>query len=115
MKYLLFVSSAKTKVKSCASYSLNNFVCDSDNATDFDLFGVEYIPKEIRKFIWNESTKTNTCNIQANDSITCAYIYIGFIDFVIKGKSLLDYNDFLSSNEYEKNDNTEIFPVSWNY
>ena len=32
----------------------------------------------------------------------CGYFCIGFIDFLLKGKSLLDYNLF--SNNYEKND-----------
>ena len=29
---------------------------------------------------------------------------IGFIDFMLKGKCLLDYTNLFSSNEYEKND-----------
>ena len=29
---------------------------------------------------------------------------IGFIDFMLKGKSLLDYTNLLSPNDYEKND-----------
>ena len=32
------------------------------------------------------------------------YFSIGFIDFVIKGKSLLDYTNLFSRNDYEKND-----------
>ena len=42
--------------------------------------------------------------IQANDSVMCGYFCIGFIDFVLKVKSLLDYANLFSSNEYEKND-----------
>ena len=34
----------------------------------------------------------------------CAYFYIGFVDFMLKGKNLLDYTDLFSPNEYEKND-----------
>ena len=35
----------------------------------------------------------------------CGYFCIGFIDFMSKGKSSLDYiNLFLSPNDYEKND-----------
>ena len=29
---------------------------------------------------------------------------IGFIDFTLKGKSLLDYTNLFYSNDYEKND-----------
>ena len=34
----------------------------------------------------------------------CEYFCIGFIDFMLEGKSLLDYTNLFSSNEYEKND-----------
>ena len=41
---------------------------------------------------------------QANDSIMCEYFCIGIIDFIVKVKSLLDYTNLFSFNEYEKND-----------
>ena len=34
----------------------------------------------------------------------CVYVCIGFIDFILKGKSLLDYTNLFSPNNYEKND-----------
>ena len=34
----------------------------------------------------------------------CGYFCIGFINFMSKGKSLLDYNNLFSPNEYEEND-----------
>ena len=34
----------------------------------------------------------------------CGYFWIGFIDFMLKGKSLLDYTSLFSPNDYEKND-----------
>ena len=34
----------------------------------------------------------------------CRYFCIGFIDFMLKGKSLLDDTILFFSNEYEKND-----------
>ena len=33
----------------------------------------------------------------------CGYFCTGFIDFMFKGKSVKDYNNLLSLNEYEKN------------
>ena len=30
----------------------------------------------------------------------CGYFCIGFIDFMLKGQSFLDYTNLLSSNEY---------------
>ena len=34
----------------------------------------------------------------------CRYFCIGFIDFMLKNKNLLDYANLFSPNEYEKND-----------
>ena len=34
----------------------------------------------------------------------CTYSCNRFIDFMLKGKSLLEYTNLLSPNEYEKND-----------
>ena len=69
----------------------------------FDSFGVEHIPKEIKTFIGNNNI-TNIYRIQAYNSIMCGYFCIRFIDFMLKGKSLLDYTNLFSPNEYEKND-----------
>ena len=33
----------------------------------------------------------------------CGYFYIEFIDFMLKGKSLLDYKNLFSRKEYQKN------------
>ena len=41
--------------------------------------------------------------MQANDSIMCGYFCNEFIDFILKGKSLLEYTNLFSPNEYEKN------------
>ena len=64
----------------------------------------EHIPKEISKFIGNKNIATNIYRIQVYDSIICGYFCIGFIDFMLKGKSLLDYTNLFSPNEYNKND-----------
>ena len=34
----------------------------------------------------------------------CEYFCIGFINFMLKGKSLLGYTNLFCPNEYEKND-----------
>ena len=34
----------------------------------------------------------------------CRYFCIGFIDFMLKGKSLLDSTNLFSPNNYKKND-----------
>ena len=77
---------------------------NAKNVTYFDSFGVEHIPKVIRKFIGNKNIITNIYRIQAYDSIICGYFCTGFIDFMLKGKSLLEYTNLFSPNEYKKND-----------
>ena len=64
---------------------------------------VEHIPKEIWKFIGNKNI-TNIYRIQAFDPIMCGYFCIGFIDFMVNGKSLLDYTNLFSPIGYENND-----------
>ena len=46
----------------------------------------------------------NIYRIQACDSIICGYFCTGFIDFMLKGKSLLDYAKLVSPDDYEEND-----------
>ena len=62
-------------------YVLNNDV------NYFDGFGVEHIPKKIKVFTKNRSIKTNIFRIQACDSIMCGHFCIGFIDFMLAGKT----------------------------
>ena len=78
---------------------------NANNIVYFDSFGVEHISKEIKKFIGNKNITTNIYRIQAYDSIMCGFICIGFIDFMLKGKILLDYTNLCSPNDYERNDN----------
>ena len=56
----------------------NNLIC-------FDSFGVEHIPKKI-------------------DSIMFGYFCTGFIGFMLAGKTLTEYTNLFSSNNFKKND-----------
>ena len=73
--------------------------------TYFDSFGVEHISKEIMKFIARKKIITNIYRIQAYDSIMCGYFCIGFINFMFNDKSLTDYTNHFSPNDFNKNDN----------
>ena len=55
----------------------------------FDNFGVEHVPKELKKFIGNKDIKINIFRIQAYNSIMCGYFCIGFIDFMFANKTLI--------------------------
>ena len=63
---------------------------NNKSVTYFDSFGVEHIPKEIKKFINNKNTIANIFRILAYDSVMCGYFCIGFIDFMLEGNSLTD-------------------------
>ena len=82
-----------------ALYVINNDV------TYFDSFGVEHVPKEIRTFIDNKNIKTKFFIMQAYDSIMCEYFCIGFIDFMLAGKTLTEFTNLFSPNDLKKNDN----------
>ena len=61
---------------------------NNNDVTYFDSFEVEYIPKDIKAFIGHSlSITTNIFRIQANDLVMCRYFCIGFIDFMLKGKT----------------------------
>ena len=78
------------------------YVEDND-ITNFDSFGVEHISKEIRTFIdLPLSIKTNIFRIQAYDFIMCGYFCNGFIDFMLAGKTLTDFTNLFSPNNFKK-------------
>ena len=77
---------------------------NAKNVTYFESFGVNYVAKEIIKFIRNEIIITNIYRTQAYDSIMFGYLCIWLNDFMVEGKSLLEYTNSFSSSEYKKND-----------
>ena len=72
--------------------------CNKNNLTCFDSFGVEHIPKEIKKcikeFPGNKNRVANIFRIQANHSVMCGCFCIGFIDFMLAGKKSTEYTLF---------------------
>ena len=77
---------------------------NNKTVTYFDSFGAEHIPKEIKKSINSKSIIGNIFRIQAYDSVMCGYFYIGFINYMFMGKSLTDYTNLFSPNNFKKND-----------
>ena len=69
----------------------------------FDRFGLEHIPKKIKAFVNNKNIKTNIFRMQAYDSIICGYFCIGFIDFVVVGKTLTEFTNIFSPNRFKEN------------
>ena len=79
---------------------------NNKTVTYFDSFGIEHIPKEVKKFIGNRNIISNIYRIQNYDSIMCGYFCIGYIDYMFIGKSLADYTNLFSPNNFKKNDDT---------
>ena len=78
----------------------------NNDVTYFDSFGVEHIPKEIKTFINRSlSIATNIFRIEAYDLIMCGYFCIGFIDFMLAGKTLTEFTNVFFTKELLKNDN----------
>ena len=73
---------------------------NNHDVTYFDYFGLEHIPKEIKKLIKNKNIKTNIFRIQAYNSLMCGYFFIAFIDFMFKGKTLTEYTNLFSPNNF---------------
>ena len=76
----------------------------------FDSFDVEHIPKEIITFIDRPSSSAslsknvivNIFRIQAYDSIMCGCFCIGFTNFMFKRKTLIEYTNLFSPNNFKK-------------
>ena len=77
---------------------------NNNDVTYFDSFGVEHILKEIKKFVKNKNIKIKIFRIQANDSVIYGHFCIGFIDFMLKEKTLTEFTNLFSSNNFKKND-----------
>ena len=78
--------------------NINNYYY---SVTYFNSFGVEHIPKEIKAFINNKNMKPNIFRIQAYDSIMCGCFCIGFISFMLEGKTLTEFTSLFSPNNFK--------------
>ena len=48
---------------------------------------------------------SNIFTIQTYNSIMCGYFCIAFIEYISKGKSLVDFTNMCSPSNFKKNDN----------
>ena len=76
------------------------FYVTGNNVIYFHSIGAADIPKETKKIIGNKNTTTNIYGKQAYNSIMCGYFCIGFIDFMSKSESFLDYTISFSPKDY---------------
>ena len=72
---------------------------NGNDITYFESYVVEHIPKETKNIRRKKNIITNIYRIQTHNSTMCWYFCIGFIDFTLKGKSLLNYTNLFSPND----------------
>ena len=69
----------------------------------FNSFGVEHVPEEITEFIGDKNIIGNIFRVRANNLIMCGYFCIEFINFMLAGKTLVDFtNSFFSTAFWKK-------------
>ena len=57
--------------------------------------------KKLKHLLVIKNIKTNIFRIQAYRSVMCGYFCIGFIDFVHAGKTLKDFTNLFSPNNFK--------------
>ena len=62
-------------------------------AVYFDSFGIEYIPQELLNKIKDKSITHDIFRIQSDDSVEYGLYCITFLEYMIAGKTLLDYTN----------------------
>ena len=77
---------------------------DRNIALYFDSFGIECISQEVLNEITDKTITHNIFRIQHNYSTMCRFYCITFIECKFATKTLLDYTNLFSPNEYKKND-----------
>ena len=70
----------------------------------FIALGLSTFQKKSKKFVKNKNIIANIFRTQAYDSVMCGSLYIGFIDFMLKGNSLTGFTNLFSPNNFKKND-----------
>ena len=97
--YVVNLDDKKSKITHWVSLFI-----DRNAVVYFDSFGIEYIPLEVLNKIRDKSITHNIFRIRDNESIMCGICCIAFIEYMLAGKTLLDYTNLFSPNEYKKND-----------
>ena len=89
--------------KSQGTHWISLFI-DRNITLYFDFFGIEYLLLEVLNNIRDKSITHNIFRKQDNESIMCRFHCFAFIEYILAGKTLLDYTNLFSPNDYKKND-----------
>ena len=81
-----------------------SLLIDRNLAAYFDSFGIEYITQEVLNKIKDKSITYNIFRIQDKESIMCWFYCIAYMEYMLAGKTLLEYTNLFSPNDYQKKD-----------
>ena len=70
----------------------------------FILSELNIFQKKVLNKVKDKSITHNIFRIQDNDSIMCEFICIAFIEYMLAGKTLLNYTSLFSPNNNKKNE-----------
>ena len=65
----------------------------------FDSFGINYILQEVLCKIKDKSIIHNIFRIQDDGSVMCGFYCITFIEYMLTGRTLLEYTNLFSPND----------------
>ena len=101
MERMSYISMAN-KIKELIGFFL---LIDRNTAVHFHSCEFEQIPDDVLNKIKDKSIIHNIIRIQDDDSIMCGFYFIILIECMIAEKTLLDYTNSFSPNDYQMNDN----------
>ena len=96
--YVINLNDKKSKGTHWFSLFINKI-----KAIYFDSFGTEYIPQEALNKIKDKAITHKIFRIRHNESNMCRFYCITFIEYILAGKTLLDYTNLFSPNDCKKN------------
>ena len=67
------------------------------------VYSFEIYPSRITKKVRDKSITYNIFRIQDNDALMCRMYCIAFIWYMLAGKTLSNYTNLFSPNDYKKN------------
>ena len=94
MEHVINLDNKKSKGTYCASLFIHK-----NQSVYF-----EYIPQQVLNKIRGKSITHNILRMQDDDCITCRFYCIAFREYMLAGKTLLDYINYI--NDYKKNNKT---------
>ena len=76
------------------------------------LIFLELFPHKVLSKIKNKSITHNIFKVQDDESIMCGFYCIAFVEYMLAGKTLLDYTSLFYQNYYKKNDKISTLSMS---